>query len=221
MKVYFVRHGESEANVLRVFSNRGWQHGLTETGIAQVEALSDRLVEAGIGRVYASPLKRAVQTAGILSQRLGVDCEVTDALREYDCGVIEGRGDEEAARVYSEVLDDWMLRHQFDSRIEEGESFDEMRARFVPFVERLVKASSDEARDLALVGHGGIFRCMLPLVLENVDFAFAMANRLGYASAVVARVAAGHLVCTDWGSAIPPDGGLGTPPDRTRTVRAS
>ena len=33
MKLYFVRHGESEANVLGVISNRGFQHPLTDTGI--------------------------------------------------------------------------------------------------------------------------------------------------------------------------------------------
>ena len=221
MKLYFVRHGESEANVLRVFSNRGWQHGLTATGRAQVEALADRLVDAGIDRVYASPLQRAVETAAILSDRLAVGYEVTDALREYDCGVIEGATGEEASRTYGEVLDDWVLRHEFDSRIEGGESFNDMRARFVPFVENLISAPPGGARNVAVVGHGGIYRCMLPLVLDDVDFAFAMANRLGYASAVVALVAAGRLVCTDWAGAKPPDGGFGTLPDPTRTVTAS
>jgi broad specificity phosphatase PhoE len=31
-RLYFVRHGESEVNVLRVISNRGFVHGLTATG---------------------------------------------------------------------------------------------------------------------------------------------------------------------------------------------
>jgi broad specificity phosphatase PhoE len=198
MKLFFVRHGESEANVLRVFSNRGWQHGLTETGRAQAYTLAERLAGEEIDNLYTSPLRRAVETAGILSQRLGIDYVITAALREYDCGVIEGRGDEAAARVYSEVLDDWTLRHQFNSRIEGGESFNDMRARFVPFVQNLISAPAGVSRNLALVGHGGIFRCMLPLVLENVDHAFAMASRLGNASAIVAQVEAGRLVCLDW-----------------------
>jgi broad specificity phosphatase PhoE len=32
MRLYFVRHGESKANLLEIFSNRGLKHGLTERG---------------------------------------------------------------------------------------------------------------------------------------------------------------------------------------------
>jgi len=32
MRLNFVRHGESQANLLEIFSNRGLKHGLTERG---------------------------------------------------------------------------------------------------------------------------------------------------------------------------------------------
>lgn len=41
--IYFVRHGESEENILKVFSNRGLKHGLTEKGREQVESLAEKL----------------------------------------------------------------------------------------------------------------------------------------------------------------------------------
>ena len=43
MKIYFVRHGESVANLLHEFSNRGFKHGLTERGFQQAEQLSQKL----------------------------------------------------------------------------------------------------------------------------------------------------------------------------------
>src|SRR6476646_8171101 len=43
MKLYFVRHGESEANLLREISNRGTRHGLTAKGRAQATALAQSL----------------------------------------------------------------------------------------------------------------------------------------------------------------------------------
>ena len=46
MLVYFVRHGESEANVLNVFSNRGTKHPLTSRGREQVEMLAGKLADA-------------------------------------------------------------------------------------------------------------------------------------------------------------------------------
>jgi len=39
----FVRHGESQANLLHEFSNRGWKHGLTDVGIQQAHLLLDQL----------------------------------------------------------------------------------------------------------------------------------------------------------------------------------
>src|SRR5215510_3422657 len=95
MKIYFARHGESEANLLHEFSNRGVKHGLTQKGRAQAAELAVELAAKPILRIYSSPLLRATQTAGILAEALGLEVEVTDALREYDCGVLEGRADEE------------------------------------------------------------------------------------------------------------------------------
>jgi broad specificity phosphatase PhoE len=46
MKLYFVRHGQSEANISRVISNRGWVHPLTEKGLQQAHDLAARLAEA-------------------------------------------------------------------------------------------------------------------------------------------------------------------------------
>src|SRR5438309_10652152 len=47
-RLYFVRHGESEANRLKVFSNRDVAHGLTETGRAQVERLAAALTHVAL-----------------------------------------------------------------------------------------------------------------------------------------------------------------------------
>jgi probable phosphoglycerate mutase len=134
---------------------------------------------------------------------LGVAHEPKDALREYDCGVIEGTGGEASRQLYKQVLDEWILHGRWDARIEGGESFLEMRDRFVPFIEGLLRETAAR-RDIILVAHGGILRCMLPLVLENVDFDYAMTHRLGYASQVVAQARDGALVCLDWaGSSVP------------------
>ena len=96
MKLYFVRHGQSEANLLKQFSNRGFKHGLTALGREQVHQLAHRLKHESLSYIYSSPLMRAVQTAEVLSSELNLQYEVTDALREYDCGTLEGRLDAES-----------------------------------------------------------------------------------------------------------------------------
>jgi len=49
-----------------------------------------------------------MQTAEVLVHELGIPYAVTDALREYDCGVMEERSDEIAWKTYEEVLRDWV-----------------------------------------------------------------------------------------------------------------
>ena len=52
MRLYFVRHGESEANLLQEFSNRGLKHGLTPTGVRQATALAEALRGLQVAKIY-------------------------------------------------------------------------------------------------------------------------------------------------------------------------
>lgn len=196
MKLYFVRHGESEANTLRVISNRGWVHPLTEKGRHQAHDLADRLCGAGIARIYTSPLQRAVQTAQILARTLEVEAEITDALREFDCGIAEGRLDAEAWQLHAWVTQEWALHHRWESRIEGGESFHDMCDRFMPLVNGLIKDYVNRQDNFVLIGHGGLYYSMLPQVLVNLPprFDFPFPNT-GY---VLAETRPGRLVCLEW-----------------------
>lgn len=198
MRLYFARHGESEANLLREFSNRGWRHGLTERGREQAAALARTLRDAPVARVYTSPLMRAVQTAEIVSAGLGIACEAADALREYDCGVLEGRSDPASWGQYEAVSDAWLREGRPEARLDGGESFLDMRARFLPFIERLTRTHGPAGGGAVLIGHGGLYRCMLPLVLVNVDAAFGLAHPIGPAGVVVTELGPDGLVCRSW-----------------------
>jgi broad specificity phosphatase PhoE len=170
---------------------------LTEQGRAQARALADMLGDRRIGRLYASPLLRARQTAEILAQKLGSSIEVTDALREYDCGVAEGRSDTTGWALYQAVEEEWRCG-RWASRLDGGESVLEMEARFRPFIKGLVEKSRRMTGGIVLVGHGGLYRWMLPRVLLNVDLDYACTHPITYTGAVVAEISAGALVCTAW-----------------------
>ena len=202
MRLYFVRHGESEANLLRVMSNRGLMHGLTDEGRQQALTLAQNLKAIPIAKLFSSPLLRAVQTTEILSEELRVSYEITDALREFDCGVLEGKSDTESWKLYREVFYGWIQHGRWERRIEEGESFLDIRDRFVPFIEQLITEYGHLPETIVLVGHGGIYRCMLPLVLEDVDFDFAMSHSLSNTGYVLAEKSEEGLVCLEWRESI-------------------
>jgi len=198
MRLHFVRHGESEANALRVISNRGLVHPLTELGRQQAAQLAQSLAKLSVARIYSSPLLRAIQTTEIIAAALCVPFEITDALREFDCGMAEGRSDEEAWALWRWVMDEWLEHGRLDSRIDGGESYRELQARFVPFVERLVRDWRNSADNLILLGHGGLFLTMLPLVLSNIDVAFVGSHSISNTGAIIAEPRSSGLVCLAW-----------------------
>jgi broad specificity phosphatase PhoE len=199
MKLYFARHGESEANILHVISNRTLPHHLTATGRTQAAALAEQLTSAGISMIFTSPVLRAVQTTEILVTTLGLTYTVTDALREYDCGILEGKSDEESWRLHRKLAEDWVIRKNWQRKIEGGESFLDIRNRFVPFIAQVTHEPAYANRNILLLGHGGTFRMMLPLILTNIETAFVETHPIHHTTCIIAEQGINGLYCLQWG----------------------
>ena len=198
MRVYFTRHGESHANVLRQISNRGLVHPLTRTGREQAVALADKLQDRAITRIYSSPLLRAIETSVLVADGLNVEYEVTDALREFDCGIAEGRADAEAWGLWQSAVDNWLLHQRREWRIPGGESFNDLRDRFVPFIEGLVAQYGNTDANLLCVSHGGLLWMMLPLVLTNVDHDLMARHGFANTTCIVSELRPAGLRCVEW-----------------------
>jgi broad specificity phosphatase PhoE len=194
-RLYFVRHGESEANLLRVFSNRDAPHNLTELGKTQVHALADKLRDIPFVASYSSPILRARQSAAILSECLGLRFETTEALREYDVGIFEGRSDDASWRQYAALHAAW-IDGDVEACIEGGESYTQICARFEPLLDR-IRAHAEG--NVLLLGHGGTFCCVLSNLCSNRDAGFVFGRGLGHTEVVVAELTPDGLTCLTWG----------------------
>jgi 2,3-bisphosphoglycerate-dependent phosphoglycerate mutase len=198
MRLYFIRHGESEANVLHVISNRGLKHGLTEKGRAQAAALAQKLATTPFVRFYSSPLLRAVQTAEILSQNLELPFDTSDALREFDCGIVEGKSDPASWQIHLQIREAWFLNKDWEKRIAGGESFLDIQRRFQPFIADLIQKYGSTQNNVLLIGHGGLFQCMLPLVFTNVAFEQVLELPGGNTGIILAELTPTGLSCLEW-----------------------
>ena len=107
MKVYFLRHGETQYNLeMRM---QGWiDIPLNEKGISQAEEAKERIRELGIrfDTVYSSPLARAKKTASVVSGLEESDLIIDDRLIEMGFGDYEGLRFE---RIPDDVFD--LIRH--------------------------------------------------------------------------------------------------------------
>jgi probable phosphoglycerate mutase len=217
LKLTFARHGESEANVQQVYWNAPEGYGLTARGKEHAADLAERLAEGcqapGYASLYCSPVLRARQTAQIVGRRLGLAPQVADGLREYHVGILEGRRySEETHRLYMDVIHRWGRDGDWDARIEGGESYNDMRARFLPFLHELEDAYGVDAiappwapasgAHVLLIAHGGILRSMLPLFVSNLKTEDAFTWQFGYATPIVVERRGGEWICLSWGDEI-------------------
>jgi broad specificity phosphatase PhoE len=94
--IYFMRHGQSQANADGVFAGPSYPSPLTEQGRVQARSESERLRAEGIviDRIITSPVERAKDTAEIIAQAAGLDVssiQYDSRLVEYDMGALSGK----------------------------------------------------------------------------------------------------------------------------------
>lgn len=199
MKLYFVRHGESDANIQHVISNRESPFGLTALGKGQAKALADNLSDIPITAIYSSPVLRARETAEILSFSFHVSYQITEALREYDCGVLEEKSDVVSWQLHSEIAEDWTLNHNYLRKPVGGENFLDIKKRFIPFVESVSQNHSNSQEYILFVSHGGLLQLMLPEILTNIDHNFVRSHGIGHTHCIIVEHQPNGLVCLQWG----------------------
>lgn len=194
MKLYFTRHGESEANTRRIISNRDLPYPLTETGRQQALALAHRLDGKSITRIYSSPIPRARETAEIVSNLLGAPLECTQALREPDCGSLEGRGDIMAWAEHDFWKAAWLAGRALEHGPRGGETCMEVRKRLAEFVEALVDRYGASESEFLLVTHGALILFGLPHVVSGVEAHNLLEHGIEHTALICAEYQVDQLV---------------------------
>jgi len=174
-----VRHGEAAGNVARVLLGRS-DSPLTERGIAQAGALAPSL--GNVGRLIASPLARARNTAEALG--LGLPVEVDDRWMEIDYGEYDGRA---LSSVDSSTWERW--REDPASPWPGGESLADVGRRVRESCEELFALEGKGARadsDVVVVSHVSPIKVAVAWALGTGE---ETVWRLYLATASVTRVA--------------------------------
>lgn len=88
MRVFLVRHGQSEANLNKTYSGQS-DTKLTERGCQQAAEIALVLRDIPFDKVYSSDLRRAIDTQKTALP--GCTAELSSLLREVDVGNIVGK----------------------------------------------------------------------------------------------------------------------------------
>ncbi len=155
MKVYFVRHGESETNCLKCWS--GWLDvSLTDKGREDAEKAKTILENVKFDKVFSSDLKRAKQTAEIILP--GVSYSTTELIREISVGSLSGTPSENIP------LEERLQLYAGGYSRYGGESVAELHDRIGKFMKQLEEL---DCENVAVFAHKGCLTGALKLVLER------------------------------------------------------
>jgi 2,3-bisphosphoglycerate-dependent phosphoglycerate mutase len=155
-----VRHGETQWNVESRIQGHG-DSPLTADGVAQAEAIAERLAEERFDVLIASDLGRARQTAERIARRCGHRVVADPRLRERCFGVGEGL-------TYGELDVQWpdvfsrVRETDPDFVIPGGESRRQFHERVRDAFHAL--AMEHDARRVAVVAHGGVLAALYRLI---------------------------------------------------------
>jgi probable phosphoglycerate mutase len=161
MELLFIRH----ALPLRVEGFDGpADPELSEAGQHQARYLADYLAFERIHAVFASPLRRAIQTAEPVAARQSVEVTLSDGIAEYDREASEYIPVEQ---LKAEGLPGWQDVLTGDVHRSVGVDPHEFRSGVVEAVEAIIAAHPGEK--VAAVCHGGVINAYLTHVLAIPD----------------------------------------------------
>ena len=173
MRCYLIRHGMTAGNTKRCFNGCRTDESLTSEGREALKA-AEGVPEGAV--LFSSPMKRALETAGIMFP--GRDPVIIDDFREMDFGVFEGKN--------HRMLDgDPDYQAWLDSggavRIPGGECIADVVRRGMKALNLAVSVARERDADtICIVAHGGLIMAVMSALTGEDAMAFNPPNGAGF-----------------------------------------
>ncbi len=161
MIIYFVRHGESEANKENFHHTPGVP--LSGLGLQQARILAKRFKNIPIDLIYSSPMARAKQTAEEISKEIHVSIEYWDDLSEVRRPAeIRGKdiNDEKVVKI-KQIIE--QNRNKKNYHFSDEENFEDINKRTQKVLEHL--ENKHENQTILCVSHSTYIKALVGRII--------------------------------------------------------
>ena len=166
MEIYFIRHGETLWNTLKIFQGRS-DSPLTELGISQVEKLSEKLKDIEFTDFYSSPMGRTIQTTKIIMGDRKQEIKFIEEFKEISMGDIEGIPRSEFEEKYPKEFYDFFNNPvDYDPKVYHGENYYEVIERVKKGLDKLLSYLNDSDR-VVVVTHGVTLKALFHVITKE------------------------------------------------------
>ncbi|MCR4722024.1 MAG: histidine phosphatase family protein [Lachnospiraceae bacterium] len=159
-----LRHGKTDWNVLHKIQGRT-DTVLNEEGISSAKEAGNEVAECNFDICFVSPLKRARQTAEIVTEGLGIKTVIDERLIEISFGEYEG-----TEGVYGKPnhpLHDFFFAPAEYKATKGAESIDDLFLRIQSFYDEILRKLTDERKNVLIVAHGAFNAGLITFLLGN------------------------------------------------------
>lgn len=166
MEIYFIRHGETLWNTLKIFQGRS-DSPLTELGISQVKKLSEKLKDIEFTDFYSSPMGRTIQTTKIIMGDRKQEIKFIEEFKEISMGDIEGIPRSEFEEKYPKEFYDFFNNPvDYDPKVYHGENYYEVIERVKKGLDKLLSYLNDSDR-VVVVTHGVTLKALFHVITKE------------------------------------------------------
>ena len=166
MKLYIIRHGQTDGNIAKKIQGRQ-DIPLNERGHFQAQCLGKAMENRPITAVFSSPQIRAMETAIAVASPAGVPVIPVRDLMEINYGVWEGKTEEELLRDDRALYEAWWS-HPAETAPPEGESINQVNERCRQAWKEIKPQLTGDA---AIVAHGGLLAHFMEQLLGSESIA--------------------------------------------------
>ena len=174
LKLYIVRHGETEWNVIKRFQGQ-LNTPLTEKGMEKLRKTGKKLENVLFDEVYTSELGRTVASAEIiLNENRGYknkkrELQKLAELNEVYFGVWKGLTYEEVFLKYPEEGNNYFYNvKNYKAENVEAEKLEDALERFLKGINKIL--DSHESGNILVVTHGTVFEMFMNYVANDSIF---------------------------------------------------
>lgn len=156
MKLYIIRHGETQWNKEKRLQGRS-NIQLNDYGRELAGITADALKNLNFDLIYSSPLDRAYETAQIIRGSRKVDIIKDERLIEISFGEYEGIPSNELG----DKIDNFFFAPEKYVPGKGGERYEELCARTKDFLENIIYPLKDTQKSVLIVAHGALNKSLM------------------------------------------------------------
>lgn len=158
MKLYIVRHGETDWNKEKRPQGQS-DTTLNDYGRELARITADAMKDLNFDYAFSSPLKRAHETAEIIMGDRKTPIVTDDRLKEISFGIYEGTPSSQLPASFQNFFENPGKY----APPEGGESYQELKARTKDFIDKVLRPLSLKEPDAKVIvfGHGAMNKSMI------------------------------------------------------------